>query len=170
MKKILLLLFIPIVCFGQNQYKSSIMRFIYPNEYKQKSSRIIQDVNVKLVNKDYSQSENIIVNITNEYSSISDVDKQNHINQSIKEVELAAKALNSKYESKVLNYETKTIYGKNVITTLIKSNIIDYDIVLYQLQYLYVKKGKVCYIIVSYDEENDYSHIADFILKDFKFL
>ena len=119
------------------------MSFIYPNEYKQKSSRIIQDVNVKLVNKNYSQSENIIVNITNEYSSISDVDKQNHINQSIKEVELAAKALNSKYESKVLNYETKTIYGKNVISILSNQILLTTILLFISCSTYMLKKEKV---------------------------
>ena len=170
MKKSLILLLFPIICFGQNQYSSSKMSFVYPIDFRKKDSRIIQDVSVKFVNKDYSRTENIVVNITDEYLSLGAVNKQKHINLIIKEIEVVAKALDSKYNSKLLNYETKTIHGKKVISTMIKLNLIDYDMVIYQLHYLYVKRGKGCYIIVTYDDENDYSNIADFILKDFKFL
>ena len=173
MKNILLTLalLVSFSSFGQTvQYKSSKMSFNYPVDYKLNERRIIQDVLVKLVPKDYSKSENIVVNVNYEYSSLDQVDKQKHINKLLNETEIAMKKIRAKYESSILSYENKNIYGKDVISVLSKIDLIEYEMTIFQLNYLYVENGRSCYITVSYDDEIDYNPIANFILKDFKFL
>ena len=73
MRKLILLLLIPLLSFGQNQYMSSKMSFLYPNDYKLKGGRIIQDVLVKLVPKDIKKNENITIIYINEIIPYSDV-------------------------------------------------------------------------------------------------
>ena len=169
-KLILLLVFIPLVSFGQNQYISSKMSFIYTNDYKVKDERYIQDVLVKLVPKDINKNENIIVNINYNYNSIGDV----NINEEIKvikdEAEKGLKLLNTEYKVDLISSTKKKIYNKEIIEFIVKSEVPEYDITAYQLIYLYVENGKSCYILITYDDGKDYSSIAKYILKDFKFL
>jgi len=53
---------------------------------------------------------------------------------------------------------------------LSKIDLIEYEMTIFQLNYLYIENGRSCYTTVSYDDEIDYNPIANFILKDFKFL
>lgn len=169
-KLIILLLFIPLVSFGQNQFKSSKMSFVYPENYKLKDERILQDVLVKLVSKNTSNTENIIVNMNYEYSSINDVDKKSLNKKLLSETDNAMKVLGAKYETTIISSERKVIFGKEIISTLIKTEIPKYYTTLFQLTYLYVKNGKSCYIIISDEKENDYAPLANLILKEFMFL
>ena len=113
-KLILLLVFIPLVSFGQNQYISSKMSFIYTNDYKVKDERYIQDVLVKLVPKDINKNENIIVNINYNYNSIGDV----NINEEIKvikdEAEKGLKLLNTEYKVDLISSTKKRFIIKKL--------------------------------------------------------
>ncbi len=170
MRKLILLLLIPLLSFGQNQYMSSKMSFLYPNDYKLKGGRIIQDVLVKLVPKDIKKNENIIVNINYNYNSIDDVNITEAIKAAQEELESGLKLLNTKYKVDLISSTKRKIHKKEIIEFIFKSEVPEYDITAYQLKYLYVENGKSCFIIISYDDGKDYSSVANYILKDFKFL
>lgn len=159
--------------FGQTQYKSTKMSFIYPNNYELKDSRILDPVLVKLVTKDKKFNQNIIVNITNKYASLIDVDKEVLIKDLTSEYDRAMKKLKSKIEFNTILYEKKTIYGKELIYVKNKIDLVEYNISIYQLAYLYVKDGKNCYVIISYDDDvydENYKSDADYIIRNFRFL
>lgn len=171
MKKLILLLLILLsaIGFSQNQYKSSKMSFVYAENYKIKDERIMQDVLVKLVSKNTSNTENIIVNMNYEYTSLDDVDKQSLNKKLISETDNAMKTLGTSYETTIISSKRKVIFGKEIISTLIKTELPKYYTTLFQLTYLYVKNGKSCYIIISDDKENDYTPQANLILKELMF-
>lgn len=170
MRKLILLLLIPLLSFGQNQYLSSKMSFLYPNDYKLEDRRIIHDILVKLVSKDVNNNENIVVNINYNYNSIDDVNISEEIKAIKEEMESGLKLLNTKYKVDLISSTKRKIHSKEIIEFIFKSELPEYDITSYQLKYLYVENGKSCYIIITSDDGKDYSSIANYILKDFKFL
>ena len=170
MRKLILLLLIPLLSFGQNQYLSSKMSFLYPNDYKLEDRRIIHDILVKLVSKGVNNNENIVVNINYNYNSIDDVNISEEIKAIKEEMESGLKLLNTKYKVDLISSTKRKIHSKEIIEFIFKSELPEYDITSYQLKYLYVENGKSCYIIITSDDGKDYSSIANYILKDFKFL
>ena len=166
----LTLFLLPIFLFGQNQYRSSNLSFLYPNDYVEKNTRNIQDVSVKLVpKKGYgtSRTDNIIIHLSNKYSSLNQIKKDEFLRLSKNENELGFKKMGiTNFKWTPISYEKKMVSGKQIISILTRTDIPDYDISMYQLQYIYVQNGKSCFITLSYDVGNDhYKSKIDYILK-----
>ena len=128
MKKIILLLLIPLLSFGQNQYMSSKMSFLYPNDYKLEDRRIIHDVLVKLVPKDINNYENIVVNINYNYNSIDDVNISEEIKAIKEEIESGLKLLNTKYKVDLISSTKRKIHSKEIIEFIFKSELPEYPL------------------------------------------
>ncbi|MAQ70052.1 MAG: hypothetical protein CMD23_03030 [Flavobacteriales bacterium] len=171
----LILFLLPVSLCGQIQYISSNLSFLYPNDYVEKHTRNIQEVSVKLVPKEgYGtlRTDNIIIHLSNQYSSLNQIKKDEFLRLLKKENELGFKQMGiTNFTWTPISYEKKTVSGKQVISILTKTDMPDYDIYMYQLQYIYVQNGKSCFITLSYDVGNDnYKSKINYILKSLEIL
>ena len=172
MKRILfiLLITVPFIVLGQTEYNSSKMSFFYPDDYVEKNTRNVQNVSVKLVPKEGygpQRTDNIIINISNRYSSLNQIKKDDFLRSLSNENEQGMKQMGiTNFKWDVISYEKKTVSGKQVISTLIKTDLPDYDIYMYSRLYIYVQNGKSCFITLTYDEGKDnFKSKINYILK-----
>ena len=171
MKKLyIILLILPLIGLGQTEYKSSKMSFLYPDDYVEKNTRNVQNVSVKLVPKEgygTQRTDNIIIHTSNRYSSLGQIKKDDFLRSLKNETEQGMKQMGiTNFKWDVISYEKKTVSGKQVISTLTKTDLPDYDIYMYSLQYTYVQNGKSCFITLSYDEgKNNFKSKINYILK-----